>query len=141
MDLTLEEALARLEEQRKVSAARCRTLAAALATYVRTILAGDSPYDRYVAGDRNALTVEQTAGLRLFRGKANCAACHLGPNLSDEEFHNTGTGWVDGRFTDEGRFTVTGRDRDRGAFKRQRCAMCRPRAVHLHDGSLRRSRM
>jgi cytochrome c peroxidase len=59
----------------------------ALACYVRTILAGDSPYDRYVAGDKSALTALQQEGLKLFRGKAGCVACHLGPNLTDEKLH------------------------------------------------------
>jgi len=59
----------------------------ALASYVRTILAGDSPYDRYVAGDKSALSPQQQEGLKLFRGKAGCVACHLGPNLTDEKLH------------------------------------------------------
>jgi cytochrome c peroxidase len=54
---------------------------------VRTILAGDSPYDRYVAGDAAALSAEQRAGLNLFRGKAGCVVCHVGPNLTDEMRH------------------------------------------------------
>ncbi|MDX2178660.1 MAG: cytochrome c peroxidase [Bryobacteraceae bacterium] len=58
-----------------------------LASYVRTILAGDSPYDRYVAGDKSALTALQQEGLKLFRGKAGCIVCHLGPNLTDEKLH------------------------------------------------------
>jgi cytochrome c peroxidase len=58
-----------------------------LASYVRTILAGDSPYDRYVAGDAAALSAEQRAGLNLFRGKAGCVVCHVGPNLTDEMRH------------------------------------------------------
>ena len=136
MDLTIEEALARLKSSGKYPPLDAGAVGAALATYVRTILAGDSPYDRYVAGDRNALDAEQAAGLRLFRGKANCAACHLGPNLTDEEFHNTGTGWADGKFADEGRFAVTGRDRDRGAFKTPTLRDAARRAPFMHDGSL-----
>ena len=68
------------------------TLQRALASYVRTILSGNSPYDRYVQGDRDALTSEQKLGLQIFRGKAGCGSCHLGPNLTDERFHNTGIG-------------------------------------------------
>jgi cytochrome c peroxidase len=66
------------------------TVAQALAAYVRSIFAGDSPYDRFLAGDRGALAPEAQAGLRLFRGKANCIACHLGPQLTDESLHDTG---------------------------------------------------
>jgi cytochrome c peroxidase len=93
MDLPVEAAAAR-------AGLDVRTLQAALASYVRTILAGDAPYDRYLQGDTAALTDEQRAGLRLFRGKAGCAVCHVGPNLTDERLHNTGAGAADrsGRF-------------------------------------------
>lgn len=64
----------------------------ALATYVRTIIAGNSPYDRYVAGDASALTPRQVDGLRLFRGKGRCASCHVGPILADEQLHESGIG-------------------------------------------------
>ena len=66
----------------------------ALASYVRTILSGDSPYDRYLQGDRDALTDIQQKGLKLFQGKAGCSSCHVGPNLSDEKLHDTGIGPV-----------------------------------------------
>ena len=85
MDLTLGEASQRVSLD-------AGAISKALATYVRAILAGDSPYDRYLRGDKSALTNEQIAGLRLFRGKANCTSCHIGPNLSDERLHNTGFG-------------------------------------------------
>lgn len=105
-------------------------LTRALASYVRTILAGDSPYDRFIAGDREALTAEQQAGLKLFRGKANCVACHLGPNLTDEEFHATGPVGVD-----LGRFEVSRRDEDRGAFKTPSLRQVAETPPYLHDGS------
>jgi cytochrome c peroxidase len=69
----------------------------ALASYVRTILSGDSRYDRFAAGDKTALNAEELAGLALFRGKANCTSCHLGPNFTDEDFHFTGLGQWNGR--------------------------------------------
>ena len=59
-------------------------IARALASYVRSILSGDSPYDRFVNGERTALSPEQQLGLQVFRGKGNCTACHVGPNFSDE---------------------------------------------------------
>ena len=64
----------------------------ALASYVRTILSGDSPYDRYVLGDSEALSAPQKAGLKLFRGQGQCATCHVGPNLSDEKLNLNGIG-------------------------------------------------
>ena len=127
MDMTVPEVLARFPN---LTAA---TLQNALATYVRTILAGDSPYDRYLAGDKNALTAQQLAGLRLFRGKANCASCHVGPNLTDERFHNTGAGLQ----PDPGRFAVTQRPEDKGAFKTPTLRELPVRAPYMHDGSLK----
>ena len=50
----------------------------------------DSPFDRYLAGDRAALSPEAEAGMRLFYGAAGCAACHSGPLLTDQGFHALG---------------------------------------------------
>lgn len=47
----------------------------------------DSPFDRYLAGNRDALDGPATAGMVLFFGKANCATCHSGALFSDQEFH------------------------------------------------------
>lgn len=88
----------------------------ALASYVRTILSGDSPYDRHLAGDSTALTPQQQAGLALFRGKANCASCHLGPNLTDEELHATGL--------------------DKGRIKTPSLRDAARTPPYMHDGSL-----
>lgn len=111
-------------------------VARALASYVRSILAGDSPYDQYVAGRREALNEQEKAGLKLFRGKANCAACHVGTNLTDERFHNTGTGWKDGMWIDAGRAAVSRDEADRGAFKTPGLREVGRAAPYMHDGSL-----
>jgi cytochrome c peroxidase len=124
MDLAVEDAAARVGTPPA-------EMARALATYVRTILAGDSPYDRYVQGDRAALNPLEQAGLRLFRGKAGCTGCHVGPNLTDERFHNTG---LPG--DDPGRSAVTQRAEDRGAFKTPTLRQVASRAPYMHDGSL-----
>ena len=60
----------------------------ALAAYMRhTFAATDTPYDRYLRGDENALDGEARRGMALFFGKARCARCHTGPHLTDQEFH------------------------------------------------------
>ena len=145
MDLTLEEAVERLQSSRRYRKDFNRVfgrdpnpedLARALAAYVRTINAGDSPYDRYLFGGRDALTEQQLTGLKLFRGKANCTFCHAGPTLSDEEFHNTGVAWRDGELLDLGRALVTQRDDDRGKFKTPTLREVSQTAPYMHDGSL-----
>ena len=112
-----------------------RQVASALAAYVRTIQAGDAPYDRYIAGDRSALDAAAQRGLALFRGKAGCTGCHVGPTLSDEDFHNTGVAWRTGRLTDEGRAAVTGLPGHRGAFKTPTLREVSRTAPYMHDGS------
>jgi cytochrome c peroxidase len=116
MDLTLPEAAARVELP-------VEDISRALASYVRSILSGNSPFDRFINGDRKALSAEQQAGLQVCRGKGNCTACHVGPNFSDERLHNTGIAWQpsggpgqEGRYLDDGRFAVTGKEADRGLF-------------------------
>ena len=129
MDLTLDEAAARVKLD-------VPALSRALASYVRSILSGDSPYDRFVSGDRSALSAEQQRGLQLFRGKGNCTACHIGPNFTDEQSHNTGVAWRDGALADEGRFAVSKNPRDRGAFKTPTLREIARTAPYMHDGSL-----
>ena len=125
MDLKLEDVVSRVGLD-------ANTMQNALASYVRTILSGDSPYDRYLQGDPTALTQQQRAGLKLFSGKAGCASCHLGPNLTDERFHNTGIGWP----ADQGRFVVTKKHEDRGAFKTPTLRDVAKSQPFMHDGSL-----
>jgi len=101
----------------------------ALASYMRTILSGDSTHDRHV------LSVSAQRGLGLFRGKARCTACHGGPNFTDEEFHNTGVAWRTGIVTDEGRAAITHVAGDRGAFKTPTLREVSRTAPYMHDGS------
>jgi len=108
----------------------------ALASYVRSILSGNSRFDRFANGDRRALSPEQREGLRVFRGKGNCTSCHVGPNFTDERFHNTGIAWRDGSLQDEGRSAVTGKLDDRGAFKTPTLREIARTAPYMHDGSL-----
>jgi cytochrome c peroxidase len=124
------------EELERRTGMNARDVTAALASYVRTIRSGDSRFDRFAAGDRNALTPIEQTGLRIFRGTGGCIACHVGPNLSDEAFHNTGVAWRDGQLVDQGRFVVSGQDRDRGAFKTPTLREIARTAPYMHDGSL-----
>ena len=111
-------------------------VASAIATYVRTIQSGDSRLDRYRHGDASALTPLELRGMRLFYGTAQCGSCHAGPTFSDERFHNTGVAYRDGQWQDEGRFAVSGQDRDLGAFKTPTLREVHRTAPYMHDGSL-----
>jgi cytochrome c peroxidase len=130
MDLTLAEAERRVDLD-------AMTMARALASYVRSVLSGDAPYDRFINGDRGALTQEQQRGQQIFRGKGNCTACHVGPTFSDERLHNTGVAWRDSVFTDSGGFGVTNRPEDRGAFKTPTLREVARTSPYMHDGSFR----
>lgn len=112
-------------------------VAAALASYVRTIVAGNAPFDRFVAGETHALGDSARRGLVLFRTRARCTNCHAGPLLSDEQFHNTGVAWSAGTVIDEGRYQVTRSAGDRGAFKTPTLREIARTAPYMHDGSFR----
>jgi len=105
-------------------------LADALASYVRSILSGNSRFDRFVMGDRDVLTAEEQRGLQLFRGRGNCTACHVGPNFSDEKLHNTGVAWdpVAASLRDVGG--------EHGDFKTPTLRDAALTSPYMHDGSL-----
>jgi len=121
MDLSARDAAARV-------GVSTFELSQALAGYVRSIMSGDSAYDRFTTGDRSALTDEQQLGLQIFRGKGNCTRCHVGPTFTDESLHNTGVAWRDGRLADEGA--------GEGTFKTPTLREVARTAPYMHDGSL-----
>lgn len=112
-------------------------VAKAIACYERTILSGDSPYDRYEAGDKSALSPAAQRGLALFNGKANCVRCHTGFNFTDESYNNLGVGWDPAKkeFTDDGRFAISNKIHQDGAFKTPTLRNIAQTAPYMHDGS------
>lgn len=110
-----------------------KEIAQAIATFERTILSGNSPYDRYMAGDKKALTPEQIHGLELFK-KVKCVNCHLGVNFTNNRFENIGVG-MDETHPDLGRYEVTHNDRDKGAFKVPTLRESSLTGPYMHDGS------
>jgi cytochrome c peroxidase len=110
-------------------------VAKALSAYTRTILSGNAPYDRFKAGDHNALSPEAQRGLALFEGKARCVHCHTGFNFTDEEYHNIGVG-IDKENPDLGRYMVTKAEADKGAFKTPTLRDVTKRGSYMHDGSI-----
>ena len=124
MNMDLEAAIRRLKEfdiyHEHFAAAfpgdedpiRAENIAHAIASFERTLNTPNSPLDRFLAGDVQAMSESQVEGMKLFVD-AGCVACHSGPALTDSGFH---------RFelpgsTDEGRFIVTGDEADMFAFR------------------------
>lgn len=114
-------------------------VARAIVAYERTRMSGNSPWDRWRYNrDESAVSDQVKLGHEVFFGKAKCRQCHAGNNFTDSMFHNVGIGWdpVAKRFSDEGRFAVTGRPADLGAFKTPTLRDVARHAPYMHDGSV-----
>jgi cytochrome c peroxidase len=144
MGLAIDEAVQRLRSQPTYqnhfqriygSDPTRRDLSRALASFVRGLLIGDSPFDRFLLGDREALSRSERAGMWIWESKGGCWRCHSRPNFTDEEFHNTGVGVTDGQ-AEPGRAAVTGKPEDRGKFKVPTLRGLTRTAPYMHDGSL-----
>ena len=110
--------------------------AKAIATFERTVLSGNSAYDRYKAGKKKALSAPQIRGLNVFAQKAKCDQCHEGVNFTTNEYHNLGVG-MDKPDPDAGRFVVTRKPEDYGAFKTPTLRDITRTSPYMHDGSLK----
>lgn len=111
-------------------------VAKAIATFERTVLTGNSPADKWEAGDKKAMTASATRGRELFHGKANCAICHDGFNFSDSDFHNLGVGMQkEIAKPDVGRRDQTKEVADTGKFKTPTLRNLKYTAPYMHDGS------
>ena len=111
-------------------------IAKAIAAYERTIVSGAAPYDRYKAGQKDAMSEAAVRGMELFFGKAFCSACHVGPNFTDNAFHNIGIG-MDKKEPDPGRYAETKLGGDRGAFKTPTLREIARTGPYMHDGGLK----
>ncbi len=106
----------------------------AIASFQRTILSGNSPYDRFdYGGEEGAISPAAQHGLKIFSKKARCTLCHSGFNFTDEKFHNLGIDW-DTDHIDLGRFTITKNAEDIGAFKTPTLREVPRTAPYMHDG-------
>lgn len=107
------------------------TIAKALATYERTVVSTTAPFDRWIAGDERAVSESAKRGFVLFNGKANCAVCHAGWNLTDHSFHDVGM-----PDADVGRGKFLPLESMQHAFKTPTLRDVARRAPYMHDGSL-----
>lgn len=107
-------------------------LGKAIAAFERTIISMNSPFDKYMKGDKAAMSAAAIRGMKLFEGKARCAECHDGPNFTDDSFHNIGVGGED-----KGRAAVVKDDSLLGAFKTPGLRNVALSAPYMHDGSVK----
>jgi cytochrome c peroxidase len=107
-------------------------VAKALAAFQRTLITKPSAYDRYLAGEKEALSAEAKEGLRLFQGEAGCVRCHRGPLLSDGKFYRLGA-----ELRDQGRGGVTQKKEDAHKFRTPGLRNVADTGPYLHDGSLK----
>jgi cytochrome c peroxidase len=140
------------------------SIANAIATFERTLVSRTSPFDRFIAGNKNAISDAEKQGWQLFKGKAKCIECHtfsaVSPFFTDFKFYNTGIG-ARGKsledltrrlgfkdldparlahqpeFSDLGRFLVTRAPKDIGAFKTPTLRDVELTGPYMHDGSIK----
>ena len=139
-------------------------VARAIASYERTVFSFSSPFDRFNAGDKTAMSESAQRGWELFNGKARCNNCHgyvaSSPTFTDNKFHNIGVAMHAGNFaelarkaaqspestsdlahspgySELGRFLVTKEPKDIGAFKTPGLRDVALTAPYMHDGSQR----
>ncbi len=134
----------------------------AVSAFVRTLKTGDNALDKFLKGDNTALGPEARAGYDLFKGKAGCAQCHSGTNLTDGKFHNLGVpanpeilndplrlitlrkflrthGVPNYANTadDPGLFVITQENEDRGKFRTPSLREVAKTAPYMHNGALK----
>ncbi len=110
-------------------------IAMAIATFERTILSGNAPYDRYKKGDKKAMSPGQVRGMSVFFEKAKCDRCHENSNFTLNAYANLGVG-SDKPDPDVGRYAITKDPRDWGVFKVPTLREIEHTAPYMHDGSL-----
>lgn len=141
MNLEPEEAIERLKKELKYIKLFAKafpkenisqlTLAKALASFERTIVSGKSPFDKWIAGDKNAISKEEAEGFYLFTTKANCTVCHSTFRFSDQSFNNVGM-----NNEDKGRGKIKKRAIWQGTFKTPTLRNIANTAPYFHDGSV-----
>ena len=110
-----------------------RNIELALATFERSIVSGEAPFDRWVNGDDQAIGAAAQRGFSLFNSKARCAECHSGWAFTDGSFHDIGS--AQGEDIGRGRY-FAGFAKLRYAFKTPTLRDVAKRAPYMHDGSV-----
>lgn len=106
----------------------------ALATYLRTKVSEDSPWDHYERGDVTAVSRDAVDGFSLFMGKGRCGVCHTPPFYGNSTYYNIGLEAGKAK-PDIGRQNVTRNEADAHAFKTPSLRSVALGAPYFHDGS------
>jgi cytochrome c peroxidase len=112
-------------------------LAKAIASFERTVVSTESPFDKYVKGDTNALNTKAKKGFELFQGKAHCIDCHDGFNFTDGSFQNIGLKDGELKGKELGRYNVKNRAAWYGVFKTPTLRDVTKSYPYFHDGSVK----
>jgi cytochrome c peroxidase len=105
----------------------------AIAAFERTIISGNTAWDRFKAGNQSALSESATRGWNIYQA-IKCNNCHDGVLFTDQQYHNIGIG-MDAKEPDVGRFKVTDKPENTGAFKTPTLRDIANSAPYFHDGS------
>ena len=156
MGISVDEAVRRLNSDREYVLAffdvfgrrpTAAGMAKAIAEYERTLVSRASRFDRFLLDkDATMLTPRERDGWSIFRSRAGCSNCHQlfprranrasAPLFTDFGFHNLGIGYRSGSFLDTGRYRVTRRALDLGAFRTPSLRNVAITGPYMHDGSL-----
>jgi cytochrome c peroxidase len=105
-------------------------IAKSLAAFQRSLVTQPSPFDRYLAGDKGAISKAAERGLELFQSDAGCIRCHNAALLSDGKFYRIGASW-----RDRGRGAITKNAADDYRFRTPSLRNVAETAPYMHDGS------
>ena len=107
-------------------------IAQSLAAFQRSLVTKPAPFDRFLAGEKDAISATAKRGLELFQGGAACVRCHRGPLLSDGGFYRLGVAGED-----EGLLAVTHTPADRGKFRTPPFRNIAQTGPYMHNGSMK----
>lgn len=107
----------------------------AIATFEMTVQSAESDFDRFLKGNKRALSSSALRGLHLFRTKARCFNCHNGPLLTDNKFHDAGVILYPYDKNDLGLYKVTHQDADKGKFRTPSLRDVLYTGPWFHDGT------
>jgi cytochrome c peroxidase len=138
--IDLQERLQKSEEYNKMSQKAYNrnidyfSIVRAIATFERSLISGNSAFDKYSNGNKKALSISEQKGLALFfSSKTNCSSCHTGINFTNYNFESNGLYDV---YPDNGRERFTRKSTDAGNFKIASLRNVGITAPYMHDGSL-----